>query len=213
MRHEQLHRFTTLVIQATNQADSSGTPIKLGQTGPCHHDESLTFVELTAENIHSEATSPDTIELELPGQIELNKQTEVTIFVNFRHATACYKQSGQASFKPHQHSAKSPVFIASFKLIDTRTKATSGELLVTLRVGKNVTREFAKLKEPQAQLSRRRSISVEPIVAKYAENDDVLTISISKRHPGEVAYWKETIGRLNQKQYQDCGDNIFATFE
>ena len=72
----------------------------------------------------------------------------------FGHATSCYKTANQECFKALRNNSKSPIFNMKIWL-ENSFGDKSGELVITLKVGKNVGREFKKMSEEQMHLSMK----------------------------------------------------------
>ena len=72
----------------------------------------------------------------------------------FGHATSCYKTANQECFKALRNNSKSPIFNMKMWL-ENSFGDKSGELVITLKVGKNVGREFKKMSEEQMHLSMK----------------------------------------------------------
>ena len=72
----------------------------------------------------------------------------------FGHATSCYKTANQECFKALHNNSKSPIFNMKMWL-ENSLGDKSGELVITLKVGKNVGREFKKMSEENMHLSMK----------------------------------------------------------
>ena len=155
-----------------------------------------------------------------------------TIFLDFKHSTTCYKKSNQSCFKIQRNSAKSPVFLAQFILLGPSGYYTA-PLEVLIKVVRNVTREFEKLTNTSPSRKRRSpALSEEESthqpkgkwfhlnhennsnLVRYAENDQFLTISISKDNPAEIDFWLNQLkyfAHSNPDQYQSVPtvDSVF----
>ena len=97
-------------------------------------------------------TLDETITLDLSSLPIGAKEHELSF--KFGHATSCYKTANQECFKALHNNSKSPIF--NMKLwLENSFGEKSGELVITLKVGKNVGREFKKMTEEQMHLSMK----------------------------------------------------------
>ena len=80
-----------------------------------------------------------------PNQI-MQSSDQLTLFLNFGHATSCYKGSPQKCFKIIKNSSKSPIFKTRIWL-ENEAGMESEKLELAMKVGRNVKREFKKMTE------------------------------------------------------------------
>ena len=173
LEHPNLSNYEKLCLTFTNTYDSNQELIRLGLDSHfCPYEKTDSFLEIYYHDVTcklSKLTVPpnrtlffliiilaitldEMITLDLSSLPVGAKDHELSF--KFGHATSCYKTANQECFKALRNNSKSPIFNMKIWLENTFGDK-SGELVITLKVGKNVGREFKKMSEEQMHLSMK----------------------------------------------------------